>query len=150
MVALFEEAMPSLVNYRDIEVDPERMAFVLRSNVKNATFFALLLVTPEGEVVGGIAGQCTPLFFSLDTIASDTFLYIQPKHRSFKESRRLLMGFVLWAKARKAKIIRASHTSGHDIAPLLTRIGFKEVGKIYQWIEKPVVSHNKDGANERT
>ena len=136
MVALFEEALPHLPNYHNITVDPERMRNVLRSNVKNATFMAVLLVTDKGEVVGGMAAQCTPLFFSLDTMASDTFLYIRESYRSLRDARRLLMAFVLWAKARRAKLIRASHTSGYDIAPLLTRLGFKEVGKIYHWIDK--------------
>lgn len=114
------------------------------SNVKNATFMAVLLVTEEGEVVGGIAAQCTPLFFSNDTMAFDNFLYIRESHRSLRDARRLIMAFVMWAKARRAKLIRASHTGGYDIAPLLTRLGFVEAGRIYHWIDKPVVTHNKE------
>lgn len=105
------------------------------SNVKNATFMAVLLVNDKGEVVGGIAAQCMPLFFSLDTMATDTFLYIRESYRSLRDARRLIMAYIMWAKARRAKLIRASHTGGYDISPLLKRLGFIEAGKIYHWIE---------------
>lgn len=139
MIALFEEALPHLPNYKDVTVDPERMRNVLMSNVKNASFMAVLLVSEEGEVVGGIAAQCTPLFFSNDTMAFDNFLYIREGHRSLRDARRLIMAFITWAKARRAKLIRASHTGGYNISLLLKRIGFVEAGKIYHWIDREVV-----------
>jgi hypothetical protein len=79
---------------------------------------------------------------SLDYVADDIFMWVEPKYRSYANVRRLVGAFVEWAEARGAKLIRASHSGGsfpkgskeaqlYDL--LLTRLGFKEVGSIYHY-----------------
>jgi len=77
---------------------------------------------------------------SLDFVADDIFMWVEPDYRSYENVRKLIHAYRDWAIGKGAKLIRASHSGGsfpkgsreaalYDI--LLTRLGFNEVGSIY-------------------
>lgn len=136
IIDLVSEALPTLPNYKGMKVNAGRLRYVLTNNTaSNASFWCCVLID-EGEVVGGMAAWASPTIFSFDTVCYDVFLYIKPEYRSLKRTNDLLRGYVAWAKARGASIIKASNTGGIDIAPIMVRLGFVPVGTVYHWRDK--------------
>ena len=143
MVDMIEKAIPHLPNYRMITPNRERIKYVLTHNVQNANAFAAwVLCDSNDEVHGGGGAWCVASLMSLDMVADDIFMWVEPEYRSYKNAAMLVNVYVDWAKARGAKLIRASHSGGsfpkdskegklYDM--LLRKLGFKEVGSIYHY-----------------
>lgn len=134
-------ALPRLPNYSKIEPNRERMKYVLEHNIQNANAFAGWVLCDSDDVPQGCGGAwCVTSLMSLDLVADDIFMWVEPEYRTYKNASMLLQVYIEWAKARGAKLIRASHTGGSFpkdskdgklFDALLRRHGFKEVGSIY-------------------
>lgn len=134
IVDIVVRELPGLPNYRDVVPARDRIHYLMANNLTNAQFMCTVLVTSDEQVVGGIAGYCTPAMFSWETVAQDVFLWIDPQHRSLLNAEALIKAYTNWAKARNAKIITGSFTSGYEPAlmdKMLRRIGFEYVGNLY-------------------
>jgi hypothetical protein len=134
-------ALPQLPNYSMITPDRDRIEYVLRHNVDNAEAFGGWVVCDTQGVIQGFGGAwCVRSLMSTDLIADDIFMWVEPEYRTYANTRKLLVNYVIWAVEKGAKLIRASHTGGsfpkgsreaklfHE---LLTRVGFDEVGSVY-------------------
>jgi GNAT superfamily N-acetyltransferase len=134
-------ALPQLPNYSMIVPDRDRIKYVLKHNVDNAEAFGgWVLCDTHDEVYGFGGAWCVRSLMSLDFVADDIFMWVEPEYRSYANVRKLVLHYVEWARAKGAKLIRASHTGGsfpkgsreaelyHE---LLTRLGFDEVGSVY-------------------
>lgn len=134
-------AIPQLPNYSMITPDRERVKYVLEHNIDNGVSFGGWVLCDSHEVPHGMAGGwCVHNLMSLDLVADDIFMWIEPQFRTYKYASQLLKVYVEWAKARGAKLIRASHTGGSFpkgsreaklFDELLRRVGFQDVGTIY-------------------
>lgn len=143
MVEIIMNAIPQLPNYQMITPDPDRIRYVLEHNATGGTAFAAwVLCDSHDRVQGGGGGWCVMNIMSTDMVADDIFMWIEPEFRSLPAVFRLVNAYVEWAKARGAKLIRASHTGGsfkkgskeqelYD--KLLRRLGFEEVGSVYHY-----------------
>lgn len=135
MIELIKRALPTLPNYSRFSVDEARFAYVLKHNLTNAMIYITVATVPHDGVVGLIAAFAQPTLFSNDIVASDIFMYIDPKWRGEGNvAKRFLEGYITWANARGAKLIIASHTSGlnaEGMDAFLKRQGFENVGAIY-------------------
>jgi GNAT superfamily N-acetyltransferase len=139
-------ALPRLPNYGMLTPDKDRIEYVLRHNIDNAAAFAGWVLCDSHDVPQGIVGGwCVRNLMSLDYVADDIFLWIEPKYRTFRNANQLIQVYLDWAKAKDAKLIRASHSGGsfprgtrewEMFDALLRRAGFKEVGSIYHYGEK--------------
>ena len=134
-------ALPQLPNYAMITADRARIEYVLRNNIDNAVSFAGWVVCDTQDIPRGCgAGWCVKSLMSNDLVADDVFLWVEPEYRTLRNANLLIQTYVEWAKARGAKLIRASHTGG-SFQPgtkdyelynaLLERQGFKPVGTVY-------------------
>jgi len=143
MVDIIAGVIPQLPNYAMITPDKGRIRYVLEHNIDNAAAFACWVVCDTHDIPqGGGAGWCVMSIMSKDLMADDIFMWVEPEYRSYMAVSLLVTAYADWAKARGAKIIRASHTGGsfkkgsreqelYD--KLLTRLGFREVGSVYHY-----------------
>jgi hypothetical protein len=134
-------ALPQLPNYAMIKPDRDRIEYVLKFNIDNAESFAGWVLCDTHETVQGFGGAwCVRSLMSLDFVADDIFMWVEPEFRSYENVRKLIYAYSKWATDRGAKLIRASHSGGsfrkgskearlYDA--LLRRLGFEEVGSIY-------------------
>jgi hypothetical protein len=134
-------ALPQLPNYAMITPDRDRIEYVLTHNIDNAESFAGWVLCDSHNVVQGFGGAwCVRSLMSLDFVADDIFMWVEPEYRSYENVRKLIHAYRDWAIEKGAKLIRASHSGGsfpkgsreyalYNI--LLTRLGFNEVGSIY-------------------
>lgn len=141
VIHIIMNAIPHLPNYRMITPNRERIEYVLKHNIDNAAFFAGWVLCDSHDVPQGIGGGwCVQNLMSLDFVADDIFMWVEPEYRSLRHANMLFRVYVEWAKARNAKLIRATHTGGSFTKgtkeaalwdTLLKRAGFKEVGSVY-------------------
>jgi hypothetical protein len=143
MTDLIMSAIPQIPNYAMITPNRERIRYVLTHNIDNAAAFCgWVLCDSNDNVQGGGAGWCVQNLMSLDMVADDVFMWVEPAYRSYFAASILVHTYFEWAKQRGAKIIRASHTGGswpkgtrewklYDA--LLKRLGFEEVGSVYHY-----------------
>jgi len=134
-------ALPQLPNYAMIKPDRDRILYVLNNNIDNALSFCGWVVCDTQDIPRGCgAGWCVMNLMSKDLVSDDVFLWIEPEYRSLRSVNLLIQTYVEWARARGAKLIRASHTGGSFpkgsreaelYNSLLERNGFKEVGSVY-------------------
>ena len=134
-------ALPQLPNYVMIKPDRERIKYVLTFNIDNAESFAGWVLCDTHDMVQGFGGAwCVRSLMSMDFVADDIFMWVEPEYRSYENVRKLVHTYRDWAIEKGAKLIRASHSGGsfpkgsreaelYDA--LLRRLGFKEVGSIY-------------------
>lgn len=128
--------VPKLPNYKGIEADPDRIEYLLKHNLGNAsTFQCWVLVDPETQqLVGGVAGYCVPGMLFWDLVATDVFLFVLPEWRTLRNVVKLMTAYKMWAKSRGCKIINASYTGGYrteEMAQLMKRQGYVEVGALW-------------------
>ena len=143
VIDLIVKAIPQLPNYAMITPNRDRIEYVLVHNIDNATAFAgWVLCDTHDEVHGFGGGWCVGNLMSLDLVADDIFMWIEPEYRNYKNVSKLIHTFVGWARGKGAKLIRASHSAGSFpkgseeaklYHALLERLGFVEVGSIYHW-----------------
>lgn len=145
------EHLHELPNYKNVTVSKERVAYLLNNNINNNGYFACwVVVNEQDEVVGGGGGFCTPGMMTWDLIANDIFLYVVPEYRSLHTVNKLINNYKVWATARDAKLIIASHTGGvfpegsreamlYDA--ILKRHGFDPVGTVYHLNRYATPSH---------
>jgi GNAT superfamily N-acetyltransferase len=141
MIDILMEWIPRLPNYAMIVPDRKRIEYVLKNNIDNAAAFACWVLCDSHDVVqGGGAGFTIMSLLSQDHVSDDVFMFVLPEFRNLKNSNMLLEAYKDWAKARGAKLIRASHTGGSFpegskeqkmFDQLLKRHGFLPVGTIY-------------------
>jgi hypothetical protein len=134
-------ALPMLPNYKLITPNRERMEYVLRSGIDNATSFAGWVLCDTHNTVQGFGGAwCVRSLMSLDFVADDIFMWVEPEYRTFKSVSILVRAYVQWAEEKGAKLIRASNTGGSFVRgsrewelydALLNKVGFTEVGSVY-------------------
>jgi GNAT superfamily N-acetyltransferase len=140
-VELIMLALPQLPNYAMIKPDRERIEYVLKSGIDNGEAFAGWVLCDTHNAVQGFGGAwCVRSLMSLDYVADDIFMWVEPEYRCYANVKKLVDAFAEWAIHKGAKLIRASHSGGsfprdtkegqlYDA--LLKRLGFKEVGSIY-------------------
>ena len=136
-------SIPQLPNYRMITPDRGRTEYVLKHHIDNGAAFAGWVLCDSHDQIQGIgAGWCVLNLISFDFVADDVFMWVEPEYRSYRNVAQLVKTYVAWAKARDAKLIRASHTGGSFprgtkeaelYHALLTRLGFNEVGSVYHY-----------------
>ena len=134
-------AIPQLPNYKMVTPNRERIRYVLTHHIDNGTAFGGWVLCDSYDVPQGIgAGWCVANILSLDLTADDIFMWVEPEYRTYRNVAKLVHTYLEWAKARGAKLIRASHTGGSFpkgskearlYHALLTRFGFNEVGSVY-------------------
>ena len=129
--------IPKLPNYANVNVDRDRLKFLLTNNVRDESgFMVRILIAPDGSIVGGIAAYCVTQILSWDKSTGDIFLFIDPKWRSLQNAVDLITSYVIWAKERGATLIQATHTSGYrgpEMDELLRKhCGFQVVGTLYR------------------
>jgi GNAT superfamily N-acetyltransferase len=141
VIDLIVNAIPQLPNYKMIKPDKGRIEYVLVHNIDNASSFAGWVLCDSHDIPQGMGGGwCVRNLMSLDYVADDIFMWVEPEYRNLNNVRLLITTYVEWAKARGAKLIRASHTGGsfpkgskeaklYDA--MLRRFGFTEVGSVY-------------------
>ena len=145
LIEMFMGALPRIPNYAMIVPDPSRIRNVLVNNVQNADHYTGWVLCDSHNIPQGCAaGWCVRSLMSQDLVADDIIMWIEPEYRTLRSANMLLDTYVQWAKARGAKLIRASHTGGSWpkgskeyilFDALLRRQGFSEVGSIYHWQE---------------
>jgi GNAT superfamily N-acetyltransferase len=140
MVKRAEEVIPQMLHYRNITFSKVRTEFVLKQNLNPQSGFAAWVMVDNENVPRGFgAGYCVPNMLSLDMVANDVILYVDPEHRSIKNADTLIAAYIKWARDKGAKLIKASETSGMvgntvDQATydkFLSRHGFERVGSVY-------------------
>jgi GNAT superfamily N-acetyltransferase len=143
LIDMIMNAVPQLPNYAILTPDRVRIKYLLDHNIQNAYSFCGWVVCDSHDVPRGCgAAWCVMSLVSQDIIADDAFLWIEPEYRTYRSAAMLFNAYLEWAKARKAKLIRASHTGGSFpkdtkegklFDALLRRMGFKEVGSVYHY-----------------
>lgn len=130
-----EKYLPELPHYKNITVSKERLAYLLRHNFGNASYFQCwVLVNKNDEVVGGVAGYCTNGMVTWDLIANDVFLYVFPEYRTFQRGKQLVEAYKKWAQSRGAVLILASVQSGYEpdlFDKFMKMLDFRPVGTLY-------------------
>lgn len=130
--------VPKLPHYQGIKVVAERVDQLLEDGLKSEDrFMARVLVTPNGDIVGGVCGYCVTQLLSWDKLTGDIFLYIDPAWRSLPNVLKLMFAYRDWAIATGATIISATQTGGFKqdtLGKLLQRYGeYEPVGTIYYY-----------------
>ena len=141
VVDIIEYAIPLLPNYRAVTPNRERIRYVLEHHIDNGSAFAGWVLCDSHDVPQGIGGGwCVASILSLDLIADDIFMWVEPQYRTHRNVSKLVHTYIDWARSKGAKLIRASHTGGSFprtskegelYHAMLTRMGFQEVGNIY-------------------
>ena len=127
--------VPSLPNYKNVVVDPVALRFLFEKNMDNKNFLTLVLCE-AGQRIGGVVGKAGPCLFSFDVVVQDSFLWVDPDHRTLHNVRLLIHGYLNWAKTLNPTVIMASHTGGTKegkMSQLLQREGFVPVGTLYHY-----------------
>lgn len=136
LVEATKRYIPQLPHYQGVRIDEDRVSFMLKTNLNNESAFwmRLLCDSHTGEIVGCGAGYCVTMLFSWQKMTSDIFLFVREEYRTLANVRTLMHAYKMWAFARGASIIAATHTSGYRseiMDALLTRQGYTKVGSIY-------------------
>lgn len=140
LVAMAQKVIPSLPNYSGVTVNKRFTELKLGNNVGNDNFYILVLCDSHDKIIGAIMAIALQTMFSFDVVCMDRFLYIEPgEYRNRGNVRKLIKGYIEWARERKPLQIIASHTSGYR-SPAMDRLlqqeGFVPVGMIYHWRDK--------------
>lgn len=136
IIASVREEVPKLPNYENINIADNRLEYLLTHNHGNASSFQCwILVDKEtGRLAGGAAGYCVPSMLSWDLVSQDLFMFVYPDWRTLRHCTMLLVAYKEWAKARGAKSIMATHTSGYRreaFSEIMRRQGYVEAGTLW-------------------
>jgi hypothetical protein len=126
--------VPTLPTYKNIAVSKPRIEYLLKHNYGNASYFQcwVLIDKETKQLVGGSAGYCTPGMLTTDLVANDVFLFVLPEWRTLRHCTMCMIAYREWAKARGAKLINATQTSGYRMEQfdmVMRRQGYVETGK---------------------
>jgi GNAT superfamily N-acetyltransferase len=118
---------------RDAPLHEPKFRDLLRHAIGSREYACLVYEGPSGGLIGMMAGYVAPHFFSLETAASDLFLFVRPEVRGGIAAARLWSAFRAWAQEAGAGMLRLG-TSGE--APERTRrfytgLGMTEIGSVY-------------------
>lgn len=135
-VRIIAQEVPRLPNYLGVVVDEPYLRTRLQT-IDGIVMQAWVLVDDADRVHGGSAGFCVPMMISRELWASDLFLFIEQDHRSLRAVRALINAYRTWAiEERKARIVHCTVVGGYrneSIGHLLTRMGAREIGTIYDF-----------------
>lgn len=91
----------------------------------------VLVADRQGQVIGVYIGVVSNAFFSMDRIAQDVLLYVDPEHRGGMTAMRLIKAFEDWAAKQGAVQVRPGISVGGPIevpARLYIAAGYQTAG----------------------
>lgn len=111
--------------------DPEAITQFMAALIEQPDCFAFALQA-DADVVGFMSGVVADRIYAGERTAVSDLFFIHPDHRSLKAALLLLKHFEQWATQKHADKLLVSTSTGIDLSPLLTRIGFVEVGATFE------------------
>lgn len=118
--------------YRDVTLDHTKVDKVIDALLSNDDAVTVLLVNPEAEPCGIIAGYISELIFSHDKVASEAIWYVNPEHRGKRISLKMVDAFEFWAHKRGCKFVHMSLLADNDrVGKIYKRKGFAEAETSY-------------------
>jgi GNAT superfamily N-acetyltransferase len=135
MVDLGDVMAAEAPTYRRYGYDRAKVAALLSYCVTHPTGIAIV-ADQDGEVVGGMVGQVTDIYFSSTAkMAGDHAFFVHPSKRGAFAGIRLLEAFKERARQKGANMIHIGNTTGYQpeqVARLIEHAGFKKVGYAFQ------------------
>jgi hypothetical protein len=121
-------------SFRDISFHEPKVRALFRHAIAAGDHACLVYERAGGGLNGMLVGFVMQHFFSLETMASDLFVFVRPEARGSIAAARLWSAFRHWALAAGAVTLRFGTIGGE--APERTRrfytgLGMTEVGSIY-------------------
>jgi hypothetical protein len=119
---------------RDISFHEPKVRAVFRHAIAAQDHTCFVYERAQGGLAGMMVGFITQHFFSLETMASDLFVFVRPEARGSIAAARLWSAFRDWARAAGASTLCFGTIGGE--APERTRrfytgLGMTEVGSLY-------------------
>lgn len=107
--------------YRGLPINEKKLKDVTDHVMSSDLCLVLLLVSPEDQPVGMIAGHVNEMIFSTDKMASEIMWWVDPEYRGSRHSIRLLDGFEYWAYKSGCKFVQMS-ALGNDTGDRLSKL----------------------------
>ena len=90
----------------------------------------------DGKITGGLVANIVPMFFSAETEAIESIIYVHKDYHHTMDGPRLIRKYIQWAKDKGAFHIGLGHSVGFSAGfglgeYLKQKHGFKEAGTIY-------------------
>lgn len=114
--------------FKHIDLDIEKLYKWVKDSEENPLRFTRLVMSDDGVVVGGIAGELVSYIYTSNVFAVDQLLYLDPtvKPRAFLFA--LLDEFVRWAIHSPATDVMIGNTTGYKLEhfdKLAHKLGFE-------------------------
>lgn len=129
------KAMHTETDYRDIPFSKDVMRAHIAMYLDNPATHHIFVHKKAARLQGVLFGHVSTYFFSETRIANDDLLYVAPKDRSLRITRKLIKAFEVWAMSCGVQEICLSVSTGlsEDRAEkLLNRQGFARIGAIFK------------------
>lgn len=117
----------------DATLDFGKISQSLIGTMLDPDFCAFALVN-DGELIGCFIGCLQDNMFNTHRTAYETFMFIQPKHRTFWNARRLIEAFEEWAASFpdvlecRVMFLQPNDINRHD--GLFTKMGYTPVSSV--------------------
>lgn len=116
-------------SYDHVTFNPEKAAATCKLLIEHGF---MVVAEIDGEIVGGMMGDTTAMWYTDDLIGIDYSLYVDPAHRNGLIAARLVVKFIEWCKEMGCKQIRPGVGTGIcGVGRLYEHMGFKMVGNQY-------------------
>jgi hypothetical protein len=126
---------------RDVSFHEPKVRALFRHAIAAPDHACLVYARAEDGLAGMMIGFVTQHFFSLETIASDLFVFVRPEARGSIAAARLWLAFRDWAQKSGARTLRAGTIGGEmpeRTRRFYTGLELTEVGSIYlQTLNRP-------------
>jgi GNAT superfamily N-acetyltransferase len=113
----------------------DKAADVILEHLETPESQCVFVAVADEAPVGMLAGSISEYYFCDERIASDTFLFVTPEHRSWSAAVGLIRAFRDWATALGARELCLSISSNvrvERIAKLYERLGLSFVGGTFK------------------
>lgn len=136
LVKMTEVFLDESPTYRQIPRDFNKMANLYEAAIFNPTqVFCRVAVDTDAmgreRIVGGMIGAASEYYFSLERMAGDIAVYVEPEFRNSRIAVKLVDSFRQWATdvgCREICIGATTQSHGDGYEKLLNRLGYETVG----------------------
>jgi len=86
----------------------------------------------RGRLIGFLAGEIVPYFFSRELLANQQLWYVLPKYRGSRAALLLVKEFESWASDLGASEVCMATSSGPNYDSLMEKLGYRKTGGVYK------------------
>ena len=131
VLELAREVIAESASHRDMPIDEDKLIEQLEFSLTSPDTIYVRLAVRGGEVLGGLFGVISPVYFSQEKAARDMAWVVKKSSRGTFAAVRLVQDFEAWGLARGVKKFFLGQLTGINMemtTALYEKLGYRVVG----------------------